>query len=66
VQNNFAREMGNQYEEEKKSLQRALTPVEKEGKWSSPVMELRKNPALAPQFDAYFKKPGLARMLLGG
>lgn len=66
VQNNFAREMGNQYEEEKKSLQRALTPIEKEGKWSSPVMELRKNPALAPQFDAYFKKPGLARMLLGG
>jgi len=66
VQNNFAREMGNQYEEEKKALQRALTPVEKDGKWSSPVTELRKNPALAPQFDAYFKKPGLARMLLGG
>jgi hypothetical protein len=71
VQQNFDREMGQRYEEEKKRMEQVLKPVERKMPngtkyWTSWAMELRKNPAYAPKFDEEFKMPGLARMLIGG
>jgi hypothetical protein len=71
VEENFAREMGGRYEDEKKAIETALKPVERvrsDGtkERTSWAMELRKNPAMAQQFDERFGRPGLARMFLGG
>jgi hypothetical protein len=71
VQQNFNREMGQRYETEKKMIEQAIMPYKRktaDGKeeYTSYVLELRKNPALAKRFDQEFKTPGLARMFLGG
>jgi hypothetical protein len=71
VRENFAKEMGQRYDGEKKLVEQALMPVQRttpDGKkeWTSWSLELRKNPSLAKRFDQEFKTPGLARMFLGG
>ena len=71
VRENFAKEMGQRYNGEKKLVEQAIMPVQRttpDGKkeLTSWYLELMKNPSLAKRFDQEFKTPGLARMFLGG
>ena len=56
---NFKREMGSQYDQDKKIIETAL---QKPGL----VEYLRAHPDKAAEFDNYWKRPGLARMFIGG
>lgn len=56
---NFLRDMGPQYDQDKKTIEAAL---QKPGL----VEYLRSHPEKAAEFDAYWKRPGLARTFIGG
>jgi hypothetical protein len=66
VRENFNREMAQRYDREKTALQHALMPTYVNGKPENAVMALRAGKVSPQEFDAYYKTPGLARLIMGG